>query len=76
MKVSFVKNNKSTYWDEIILSLITLVVLMIGILLILLRPSFWIISENISITFGVISILLGFMYLICIVYRLFENKIK
>lgn len=62
MKFSFVKNDKTTYWDEIVLSLITLVALAIGALLIVFRPSFWIITESISVGFGVIALLLVFMY--------------
>lgn len=76
MKFSFVKNDTTTYWDEIWLILITLIALVIGVLLVVFRPSFWIISESTSICFGVISLLLVVMYTPCIIYRLFENKIE
>ena len=76
MKFSFVKNDTSTYWDEICLSLITLIALLIGVLLVAFRPSFWIISESTSIYFGVLSLLLVIMYTPCIIYRFFENKIE
>lgn len=76
MKFSFVKNDTTTYWDEIWLILITLIALVIGVLLVVFRPSFWIISESTSICFGVISLLLVVMYAPCIIYRLFENKIE
>lgn len=76
MKFSFVKNDTTTYWDEIWLSLITLIALVIGVLLVVFRPCFWIISESTSICFGVISLLLVVMYTPCIIYRLFENKIE
>lgn len=74
MEFSFVKNDTTTYWDEIWLSLITLIALAIGVLLIVFRPSFWIISESTSVCFGVLALLLAFMYTPCIIYRLFENK--
>lgn len=73
MKFSFVKNDKTTYWDEIVLSLITLVALAIGALLIVFRPSFWIITESISVGFDVIALLLVFMYTPCIIYRFVED---
>lgn len=76
MKFSFVKNDTTTYWDEIWLILITLIALVIGVLLVVFRPSFWIISEGTSICFGVLSFLLVAMYTPCIIYRLFENKIE
>lgn len=76
MKFSFVKNDTTTYWDEIWLILITLIALAIGVLLLVFRPSFWIISESTSVCFGVLSLLLVFMYTPCIIYRLFENKIE
>lgn len=76
MKFSFVKNDTTTYWDEIWLILITLIALVIGVLLVVFRPSFWIISESTSICFGVLSLLLVVMYTPCIIYRLFENKIE
>lgn len=40
MKFSFVKNDTTTYWDEICLILITLIALVIGVLLVVFRPSF------------------------------------
>lgn len=75
MKFSFVKNDTTTYWDEIWLGLITIVALAIGILLIVFRPSFWIVDESISVCLGVLSLMLAVMYIPCIIYRLFENKI-
>lgn len=73
MKFSFTKNDTTTYWDEVGLILITLISLAIGILLIVFRPSFWIISESISVGFGVMALMLAFMYTPCIIYRLFHN---
>lgn len=76
MKFSFVKNDKSTFWDEVILSLITLTALTIVILLIVFRPSFWIVSETTSVQFGVIALRLAFMYFPCVIYRFMENEKK
>lgn len=76
MKFSFVKNDTSTYWDEIWFGVITISALVIGILLIVFRPSFWIVDESVSVCFGVILLLLAVMYIPCIIYRLFENKIN
>ena len=73
MKFSFTKNDTTTYWDEVGLIIITLVSLAIGILLIVFRPSFWIIPESISVGFGVVALMLAFMYTPCIIYRLFHN---
>lgn len=75
MKFSFVKNDVTTYWDEVGLILITLIALVIGILLIVFRPSFWIVTESISVGLGVLSLMLVFMYIPCIIYRLLENRI-
>ncbi len=73
MKFSFTKNDVTTYKDEVILSLITLAALVIGILLVVYRPSFWIISESMSACFGLLFLWLAFVYIPCIIYRLFEN---
>ncbi len=74
MKFSFFKNDVTTYWDEVGLIIITLIALIIGILLIVFRPSFWVITESMSICVGVLALLLAVMYIPCIIYRLFENK--
>ncbi len=76
MKFSFVKNDVSTYWDEIALSLITLAALAIGVLLVVFRPGFWIITESTSACFGVLALLLAIMYIPCIIYRFSNNKIE
>ena len=76
MKFSFVKNDTTTYWDEIWLILIILVALVIGVLLITFHPSFWLISESMSTCFGVLFLILVAMYTPCIIYRLFNNKIE
>ena len=74
MKNIFTKNDKTTYKDELCLGLITAVALAIGVLLVVFRPSFWIISESTSVCTGVLFLLIAIMYFPCIIYRLFENK--
>lgn len=75
MKNIFTHNDKTTYKDELCLSLITVVALAIGVLLIIFKPSFWIISESTSICTGVMFLLIAVMYFPCIIYRLTENRI-
>ncbi len=76
MKFSLVKNDKSTFWDEVILGLISLLCMAIGILLIVFKPSFWVIESHILIVFGVMIAFFGFMFLPCLIYRLFTNDPK
>ena len=73
MKFSLIKNDVTTYWDEVVLIIITLIALAIGILLIVFHPSLWIISEKFSVCFGVIALVVAFMYIPCVIYRLFHN---
>lgn len=76
MKFSLFKNDTSTYWDEVILILLVLVDLLIAILLLQFKPSFWIISEGVSAGFGVLALVIAVMYTPCIIYRLCTNKIE
>jgi len=76
MKVNLIENDKSTYWDEVILGLIVIITMAAGIALIVFKPEFWIISKNSSVMFGVLIAMLGFMYLPCLIYRLFTNDKK
>ena len=76
MKNIFTHNDKTTYKDELCLSLITVVALVIGVLLIIFKPSFWIISESTSMCTGVMFLLIAVMYIPCIIYRLTENRIN
>lgn len=41
MKFSLIKNNKSTYWDEVVLALIILAFVGRGIALIIVKPAFF-----------------------------------
>lgn len=73
MKVSVVKNDKSTALDEIILSIITAVILVAGIMLVVYRPTLNIDDGTLTTCFGIIMILLSVMYIPCIIYRFFTN---
>ncbi len=46
MKFSLFKNDKSSAMDELILFLIIVVCLTIGILLIIYKPTFWVINSS------------------------------
>ena len=73
MKFSLFTNDKSTYWDEIILFLIIIISCTIGILLIIYRPTFWIIDESITVVFGVLVTMFGVMFIPGAIYRVFHN---
>ena len=75
MSFSLIKNDKSTVLDEIILALISIGCLAVGILLIVLRPEFWIIEQHITGVTGVMITIVGVMFLPCLIYRLFTNEI-
>ena len=76
MELNLMKNDKSTIWDEIIFSVFTLIILALGIVLVVCRPSFWIVNESMTVCFGVIMIMLAAMYIPCIVYRFMTNDKK
>lgn len=76
MKFSLFENDKSTYWDEVILGVMVVSSLIIGITLIVIRPAFWIISATATTIAGVFITLFGVMFLPILIYRLFHNDIK
>lgn len=76
MKFSIVKNDKTTYWDEVWLSVITIFSLIGGILLIVFRPSFWIVTSGFSMGIGIAAVIFAVMFIPCIVFRLKENHIE
>lgn len=73
MRFSLLKNDKSTFVDEVILGVIVMISVIIGGLLIKLHPTFWIIDKNDVIVFGVIIVIFGFMFVPALVYRLCTN---
>ena len=74
MKFSLIKNDKSTYWDEVILAVIIICSIAVGITLIFERPEFWIISSGTSCTIGVFLTLFGVMFIPGLIYRLMTNE--
>lgn len=73
MRFSLLKNDKSTFVDEVILGVIVMISVIIGGFLIKLHPTFWIIDENDVIVFGTIIVIFGFMFIPALVYRLWTN---
>lgn len=76
MKLSLFKNDKSTVTDELILSFIILCFLVSGALLIYFRPSFWLITESISVCVGVMFVMFFVMMLPGLIYRFCTNDKK
>ena len=73
MKFSIVKNDTSTFWDEVILGLISFGCMIAGMLLIVFKPGWWIIDSNLFVVMGVAIVIFGFMFLPCFIYRLMTN---
>ena len=73
MKFSLLHNDKSTAKDELLLFLFIAFWLVCGILLVVYKPSFFIIDEAESTVFGVLCILIAAMFTPGLVYRLFTN---
>ncbi len=76
MKFSIVENDKSTYWDEVILALIIVGFVVLGIVICAIKPSVWIIDANTSFVFGVLMIVTGVMFIPGLIYRLCTNEKK
>ena len=76
MKFSLFKNDKSTYWDEIILCLMIAISVFLGTMLVVFKPSIWLISKEISVVTGVMLILFGVMFIPGTIYRFFDNNHK
>lgn len=76
MKFSMVENDKSTYWDEVILGLIVIICIAVGVTLIVAKPSFWIISSGFTTVLGVLIGAVGVMFIPGLIYRLLTNDKK
>lgn len=76
MQLNPIKNDKSTAKDELIFSIITLIVIALGVAMIIYRPTLGILDSTITLSFGIILVLLGIMYIPCIIYRLSTNDKK
>lgn len=73
MKFSLIKNDKSTYKDEIALAAIILVSAMIGGLLVVYRPEVLIFDSVDTTVFGVLLLVLAAMFVPSLIYRLLTN---
>lgn len=73
MKFSMFNNDKSTYWDEVILGIIVLITIGVGVALVILKPVVWFIDGNNMTLIGVMLILTGAMFFPGFIYRLFHN---
>lgn len=76
MKMSILKNDKSTFWDEVILFLFVAIALAGGICLLVYRPSFWIIASKNIVILGVLLIILSVMFIPSLLYRVMKNDTK
>ena len=75
MKFSLWKNDTSTYWDEVVLTIIIIAALAAGILLLIFHPGFWVVSESITGCFGIICILFAVMFIPSLIYRCLHNEL-
>lgn len=73
MKFSLLKDDKSTHADEVVLLLISLLSLTFGILLVVFKPGFWIVSGELVAGFGVAAIIFAAMFIPCAIYRFFHK---
>lgn len=73
MKLNIFSNDKTTMKDEMILSAFTIICAVIGILLVILKPSFWVISQSITVSFGILMIATVIMFIPCIIWRFMHN---
>lgn len=74
MKFSLIKNDKSTFVDEIIMAIMIIITITVGVLLIKFHPAFWMIGENDTIVFGMLIAVFGVMFIPALIYRLFTNE--
>ena len=69
-----VVNNKKTRKDEMALAIIAVFFMIIGILLVVYKPTIWVVSVGVSVTAGVLCVLFGIFMSICCLVRLSQNQ--
>ena len=74
MNFSLFKNDKTTVKDEIILFFVIVLIITIGSILILIKPSFGIIHERHTVVCGVFIDLFGAMLIPGLIYRIITNN--
>ena len=72
MKSFAFKDDKSAFKDRIMLSIISLMSLVAGILLVVYKPSFWIVSSGFSSGLGIVAIVFAIMLIPGTIYRFFK----
>ena len=75
MKFSLIKNDRSTVKDELLLLLFIVTCAGIGTALIVFRPTFWIITSELTECFGVAWVVVAVMFIPGLIYRLCTNEI-
>lgn len=73
MSISIFKNDKTTAKDELVISIFTLISLLVGIALVVIKPSLGMIEPHNFVVLGVLLILFAIMIIPCIIYRLKSN---
>ena len=76
MKFHLIQNDRSTRKDELLLALLIGVWFLCGLLLVLYKPSVWILESAHTTIFGVLCILTAIMFLPVLIYRLLTNDKK
>ena len=76
MKFSLLHNDKSTVMDEIFLGMFIIFWIVCGVLLVVYKPSFWIIGSNVTMVFVIICLLVAVMFIPALIYRLMTNEIE
>ena len=74
MKLHLFSNDKSTAKDELIITIFALCSFILGVILIVFRPSFWIISSEIIICTGVMLVATAVVLVPSIIWRLSTNN--
>lgn len=73
MKHNIFSNDKTTAKDEVIITIFSGICFIIGIILCITKPSFWIFSSSITTVSGVMLLVIGIIFIPIIIYRLSEN---
>lgn len=73
MRLKPFKNDKSTRKDELFPLVFIAVCSLAGAALLITRPSFWIIGQEMTMSFGLMMLLTGIMYIPGLLYRFFTN---
>lgn len=73
MKLSLFTNDKSTDKDEFALLGFIVTCILAGIVLLIIKPEFWIVDQMLTVSFGVLLILTGIMFIPGLIYRFMTN---